>query len=245
MRSLVISLLLLPIVAIAYPREVEFGWSQSECRPGDVIELRASGVFDELTSYELRLPQHKNLHLVAHQRHPVHYEDGVYSQRDVWLLQPKAAGTIQLETVRVILRTGGAVTEEERAVPALLVEAYSDPADSNAPQLLGDDEATTEETAPIWWVILLLAVAPVVLLFRYLRKQELADAPEQVSVVSLATVRSSLAEGTVPVEQIERLLADGSQQLSASQRVALESAIYGQSADVAALLAQLAKEDAV
>lgn len=243
MRRIVLSLLLFPLWAIGFPEGVEFEWSDLECQPGDVVELRAIGAFNELTSYELRLPQHDALHLVAHQRQPVHYQDGVYTQHDVWVLQPLYAGAIQLDEIRVIVRQGEIVREELRSVPALIVSTYGASADGQEAQVLPEPVASVESGMPVW-SLLLIVVVPVCVCAFMLRKgrgESLIDAPESVS---LETVRSSLAHGNVPAGDIEQLLADTSQSLTDQQRAALERAIYSRSVDAAALHAELDQEAA-
>lgn len=238
-----ISFLCLPFWLIAYPTGVELSWSRTECYPGDTVELRASGAFSELSTYELRLPQHEALHLVAHQRQPVHYEDGVYLQRDVWVLQPLYSGTIELGEILVLVRQGGELSEELRAVPPLTVQSYVDYSDSPEPQPLPEDRIAGAQEFGAWLVGLfgLLAVGLFfVLRFRKAGRELVAESQE----ASLADVRAALVGGMVPVELIEQLLADQSVSLSTNVRAAFEGAVYGKLNDTETLVEVLDREEA-
>lgn len=240
MRALVISLFLLPSLLMAVPLGIELSWSQAECRPGDVVELLASRIFDELTTYELRLPQHEALHLVAHQRQPVHYKGGVYRQNAVWILQPLNAGLIELENIRVILKQGDFETERFRGVPPLRVNAYSLSEDTDAPEPLPEPEVSQVAGRSAWfWLV--LAIPPVIwLLVRYRKR----PAPESKCVrsISLEGICSVLVEGGLPIHDIEHVLTNERQSLTPEQRTALERAIYSPSTDPAALYAELVEE---
>lgn len=239
MRYLWIILSCVPLWLFAYPQGVEFGWSHSECSPGDVIELRASGAFNELSSYELRLPQHDALHLVAHQRHPVLYQDGVYTQRDVWVLQPLYSGTIELQAINVRIHQGGEASEELRSVSALTVLPYAEQTDSNEAQTL-PAAIVAQEAASLWWW-LLLALLPLALFFMR-RGRAVADGRLEEQQVTLATVLAELERGSLPLERIEQLLSAKGHTLAPEIRVALERAVYRQGVDTAELTTLLRQE---
>ncbi len=240
MRTLWMILSCLPLWLLAYPQGVEFGWSRSECSPGDVIELRASGAFSELSSYELRLPQHEALHLVAHQRQPVLYKNGVYTQEDVWVLQPLYSGTIELKEIQVRIHQAGEVSEELRAVPPLTVLPYSEQTDGNDAERLPDVVLEQGAASP-WWLLLLLALLPLAL-FCIRRSRAVKDDLTEEAPVTLATVLAELEQGSIPHERIEYLLAAEGDRLASETRVALERVTYGQQSD-AAELAKLLREE--
>lgn len=232
---------LLPLVA-AYPQEVKLSWSQPQCQPGDAIELRAEGLFNKLASYELHLPRTEALHLVAHQRQPVHYADGVYTQRDVWVLQPLRAGTIKLDDIKMTVRQGEEVRQETRAVPALEVLPYGASLDEAAPEPLPEPKMMPKERS--WaWLWLAGAGALVLLVLAFRPKTKMAE-PSQSTRPGLADLQLALERGPLPAGLIEQLLADESLTLSRDLRGAMERAAYGHREADEKLLRSLLQEEA-
>lgn len=231
------SLCLLPIAAFA---NIELSLSETQCQPGDVIELHAESSFDELVTYEIKLPQHEALHLVAHQRQPVDYADGNYRKKDVWVLQPMRSGEIELSEIKAFVQKDGVVSELDLPKQVIDVQAYAAAKDDFTPEALPDVKEV-EQGGARFLVLLFILGGVVVVALVFARKPSIEkSAPE--AAPTLVDMKAALVSGEIPSELIEQLLADESIAVSEELRTAMERAVYGQ--DVSALKSLLEREAA-
>lgn len=205
---------------------IDVSFSHSTCRPGDVIELRAVSAFDQLTSFELKLPQHAALHLVAHQRQPIMYWQGEYTQEDVWVLQPMHSGVIHLEGLRALVSQGGVLTDQELPDVSLEVLPYEDIGGAQAPVLLSDNSVTHVSGRLSYTWVLLMASGGVIIALLYRFKKKPSPRVQGQESFSLAVLMSELERGSMPLDFIEQLLSDDQVVLSTALRVEMERAVY-------------------
>lgn len=230
---------MLPVPVLA---EIQLSLSQARCLPGDVIELHAESSFAKLATFELKLPQQDALHLVAHQRQPVSYTKGVYSQKDVWVLQPLYAGTVELSGVVALVDQGGELAELELPTQILEVERAADTADNFMPEALPDDVAASG-TGRIVWILLPVVLAVVAFAVAMLRnKREEAKTCAIEERPTLDSLKAAVLAGELPDGWVELILADDTLMLSEDLRTALERAAYGQGTDLVRLQELLGKE---
>lgn len=232
--------LLLPFSVFA---GIDLSLSSKSCLPGDMIELRAESSFDELTHFELSFPSLDSVHVVAHQRQPLRYEQGMYRQQDVWLFQPVAPGEIGFEGLKALLQQG--IEESEwtfEALPVLTVLPYPESNDgAAAEQLPGASVVTVPATNWLIWLLgIVLSVSVIVSVGLLLRKKPVVEAAE--AGVNLKTLLLELEAEAVPLDLCEVLLADESLQMSDRLRLELERLVYAKSSDVEALRALLKEE---
>ena len=229
--------------AICFPlgvfAQVELSLSHSQCYPGDVIQLKAVSSFEEFATFELKLPQHDALHLVANQTQVVGYNDGIYSQEEVWVLQPKHSGMIQLKEVKAILSMAGSSIKLNLPRQEITVLPYAETADRPEPQALPETLPGKVQKSRLLWVLLFSALFLVfVLLFVRARgRKPLEDLPD--GDLTRDDLRAMMARGEVPTRLIERLLTDDSQSIPAETRIAMERAVYRH--DISELKTQLEK----
>lgn len=231
-------LLLLPLFCFA---GIELSLSETQCQPGDVIELYAESSFGELVIYEIKLPQHEALHLVAHQRQPVDYADGDYRKKDVWVLQPMRSGEIELSGIKAFVQKDGVVSELDLPKQVIDVQAYAAAKDDYTPEALPNVGEVELGPSKFPILVLILGVVFVALALVFTRKPSIDKfAPE--AAPTLVDLKATLVSGEFRSELIEQLLADESTALSEELRTAMERAVYGQ--DVSALKSLLEKEAA-
>lgn len=230
-------LLLLPLFCFA---GIELSLSKTQCQPGDVIELHAVSSFDDLVTYEIKLPQHEALHLVAHQRQPVDYADGDYRKKDVWVLQPVRSGEIELSGIKAFVQKGGVVSELDLPKQVIDVQPYAAARDDFTPEALPDVEEV--ELGASRFLILLLILGGVVVVALVFTRKPAIEESDSLVVPTLEDLKAALAAGEVPTELVEQLVEDKSLVVSKELRAAMERAVYGQ--DASALKAILEKEAA-
>ena len=96
--------LLWPLLAMANdPHGIELRLLPGSYYTGDVLEIHAEMRRAEYATFQLHMPNHPQLHFVAHTREPVSYAHGEYRQRTVLLLQPMAAGAFELNAITASL----------------------------------------------------------------------------------------------------------------------------------------------
>lgn len=211
---------LFPLFASA---SIELTLSRVQCQPGDVVELHAESSFDELTIYELKLPQHDALHLVAHQRQPIEYADGVYSQKDVWVLQPVRSGEIELSGIKAFVKKGDVIEELELPNQSIEVLAYVARNDDFTPEPLPGFKI--EGSGSKLWIFFLVVGVFVVGFLLCFRKRPVVELVQDTEP-TLADLNAALSTGEMPIDLIEQLLADESLSVSAKLRSAMERAVY-------------------
>lgn len=228
--------LLFPLLASA---SIELSLSHSQCQPGDVIELQAESSFEELVTYELKFPQHDALHLVAHQRQPVIYADGFYSQKDVWVLQPVNSGSIEINGIKAIVQKGDVVSELDLPKQVIEVLPYAATNEDFSPEPLPIETPSVQKMSKVLILLLVCCALVVVIVLFIIRKPRVAEA-DQDAAPTLDDLKAALASGEAPVELVEQLLNDQSIVISDELRSAMERTVYRQ--DASELKAILEKE---
>lgn len=228
-------------VAIWAAPEINTEWSKADCLPGDVVELRVSVSSDHVTSFDLKLPANDALEWVAHDRGPLLYQAGIYSQKDVVIAQPTRAGTIQLKDLHAIVQDGEIKTDRTLTVQALVVGTYGATEDTYNPEPLpvAKTRGKTSRWAVLWIGLCLLALALLVRVFRKKPQQVVTQTESPPLLVELAGL---LENRDVAVAPIEKLLVERRQEFSGDLRVALERFVYGGSRDLDGLRVLLGKE---
>lgn len=228
--------LLFPLLASA---SIELSLSHSQCQPGDVIELHAESSFEELVTYELKFPQHDALHLVAHQRQPVIYADGVYSQKDVWVLQPVQSGTVEINGIKAIVQKGDVVSKLDLPKQVIEVLPYTVSSEDFTPEPLPAAAASEQKMSKIL-ILLILGSTLIIVVVLFIIRKPRVEVSEQDSAPTLDDLKTALASGEAPVELVEQLLNDDSIVISDELRVAMERTVYRQ--DTSALKVTLEQE---
>jgi len=221
---------------------IQLTLNQSECFPGDVIELHAQMTRSDYAEFELKLPKIEALHFVTQQQSPITYSKGFYWQSGVWVFQPIRAGSIEWQGIRAILKQGANVTEYELPALQLEVLAYPSSVDSLTPEPLPLNLETNEAVqSPVWRYILLAAGGCSILYFA-LRQNSKKTIAGAAPAASLADLQRALQSDALPVTLIEQLLADEKVVRSPALRTALEAALYHPKADRDALRSEIVKE---
>lgn len=222
----VLCLLFVALLPVALFAGIELSLSRSSCQPGDIVELHAVSSFEELTSFELKLPRHEALHLVAHQRQPVNYVDGVYSQKSIWVLQPMRSGQIEFSGIQAIVTREEGSTELELPSQTIEVVGYAGVDASLTAEQLPDGMPRNESTVTVGFLLLFALVVAVVAAWLFKRRSETIDIVAE-EAPALDDLRAALSAGQVPDGLLEALLTDDSLQLSDELRAAMERAAYG------------------
>lgn len=230
----------LTIVAGAAP-EMTLKWSKLNCLPGDVVELRVRVSSNYVTGFDLKLPDNDALEWVEHDRGPLLYQAGIFTQEDVLIGQPTRAGTIQLKDLHAIVRDGETKTDSILTVQPLTVGTYgvAEESFSPAPLPVTTIAGKTSRWTALWIGLSFLVLALLVYVFRK-KPQEAVALPEPPTL--LGEVAELLENEDGVVEPTERLLDQRSQEFSDELREALERFVYGRSGDLDGLRELLGKE---
>ncbi|MGZ0709604.1 hypothetical protein ACWPKO_14845 [Coraliomargarita sp. W4R53] len=213
--------------------------SQTECYPGDVIELHAQMTRADYAEFELKLPKVAALHFVAQQQSPITYSKGFYWQSAVWIFQPVRSGSIEWSGIRAQIQQGEIETEYELSTLKLEVLPYAITVDDATPEALPlDSEFNTTGQHPLW-LYLLIGIG---ILYYALRLQSKSPVSEAAPKASLADLQLALKSDTVPVALIEQMLADPTNTFSPELRMAMEAAVYKPQADPQALRTAIEQE---
>ncbi|MEO0510774.1 MAG: hypothetical protein AAF065_13055 [Verrucomicrobiota bacterium] len=218
---------------------IQLSLSRAQCQPGDVVELYAESAFEELRTFELKLPQHEALHLVAHQRQPVLYADGIYRQKDIWVLQAKKVALIELAGVVAIIQAGETISEVKLPVQRLEVIPYGSIEERFELELLTEEDPAQEEGSAVWWIAL-LAVSGLTIATIYFVSNKPEPIADESAAPTLDDLRAAFASGDLSVDLVEQLLAEESPSISEDLYRAMERFVYG--GDSSALVIQLEEE---
>jgi len=221
---------------------IELTLSQTECSPGDVIELHAEMTRSDYAEFELKLPKNEALHFVTEQRSPINYSKGFYRQSAVWVFQPVRSGTIEWSGIRAVIKQGEKATEYELPPLQLEVRAYPSKEDSLKPERLPIITQRHEQANHYVWLAALLGVLGLGILYYSLRGKSKNNAAAALPAVSLENLLRALQSDTIPSDLIEELLTDEKTVLAPALRTALEAALYNPKANREALRSEIVKE---
>lgn len=209
-----------------------------QVRPGEVFELRVEMERAEYGRFELQVPPHGSLHLVAVEPEPVRLEDGLCRQRERWMLQADRSGEIVVEGMVVLVKTGSG--ESPVALSPLRVEVlpWGSVDESTEPAAFPPRRDAEPVDRPVPW--LLLAAVALVLAgwwWRFFRKT--AGAPGPGDAPCVADALAALEAGHLRSPALERLMAERGGDWPEDLRKVVEQAVYagrGEAAEVALLL---------
>ena len=221
--------------------EMTLGWSAKDCLPGDVMKLQVRITSSDVTGFDLKLPQDEAIEWLSHERGPLRYQSGIYSQEDSVVAQATHPGTLILNGLHALIRDGETTSDRSLSAPPLLVGSFGELADDFKPEPLLTKSAKTE-MKHVWWLWItagFLVVGGAVSIFR--RKS-----PEKMEEIAMSSVSAELAEWVdnteMPVAKIERILAERSGELSVELREVLEAAVYGKMTDLKKICKLLERE---
>ncbi len=221
--------------------KISVEWSVKNCLPGDVVTLKARLTSKNVAGFDLKLPADDAVEWVTHERGPLLYQAGVYTQEDRFVGQPTRPGTISLQGLHALVRDGEKISDEPLSAPSLIVGSFGDVADDFTPEPL-PKVAVTSARKGVWGILIAtttLVLGALTFLLRRKPKQVIAEVESQ-SI--LEEIEEILKEKNPPMIRIERFLAERSAGLSVELRKALEAAVYGKMADVGHLRGLLEKE---
>ncbi|MEM6912219.1 MAG: hypothetical protein AAF555_11655 [Verrucomicrobiota bacterium] len=229
----------LPMLGLA---EVRWTITPQECRPGDVLELRASWVSPDYAELALEMPAQEALYLVARESWPVALEEGLYRQEVRWILQPLQAGPVELAGWQARVTRAGETRSQELPPLRVVVASYGAVAEDDfTPEPFPASSASPEggrATGLFGWLVLGGVLVAGGLWWRKRRRGD--EAVEGVS--PWQALREALERGERPVPLMERLLAEEADELSTEVEQALVGALYGPAGALSPLRAALEKE---
>ena len=245
MRAILIFLYAAVLSSLAYGDEapdVSMHITEGSYRVGDVIELYAEMRRPEFGEFELQLPSHPQLHFLAYTREPLRYVDGVYLQRILILLQALDSGDFELDAFTATIRQGEKVVELQLPQLSFTVESYgAEDVSADLAELSNDSQIIEQSSVFIWIVTILLALCLVLLVRRFLHKQE-PKTEVLAQSEGLDALMAALKAGSPVIGLIEGLLTSESLVLSPDVRELLEEAVYANRLNKTRLLDQLEKE---
>ncbi|MEM7790619.1 MAG: hypothetical protein AAF546_04390 [Verrucomicrobiota bacterium] len=200
----------------------------SECFPGDVIEIHAKMEHGSYAEFELNVPVYPNFHYVASTREPLRYNEGLYTQKSVLLLQPIEPGSFELDGISVTLNEGE--KERELPLPALKVSVLSYAAEDSTNELetFAPAEEVSSPTSGVWLATVFLGIVLLVFLIAvFFRRPKTSVAQgDSEEANSMQELLEGLERGEIPTALIERLLALPEAKISDALRGSMEAMAY-------------------
>jgi len=236
----VLCILVLAGRAAAAP-EITLQWSAKECLPGDVVTLQARMTNGNVGGFDLKLPNDEAIEWVAHERGPLIYQSGVYSQEDTVVAQPTHPGKIILKGLHAVIRDGDKSSDEILSAPSLVVGSFGEVADDFTPEPL-PVQAVKPKTVGAWWLWLGVVIAGLCALLFLRRRKPHEVAVEPGTQPVLEELGEILENEELPEVRMEQFLEQRSAELSVELREALEAAVYGRTMDREALRVVLERE---
>ncbi|MDQ8194740.1 hypothetical protein QEH59_09910 [Coraliomargarita sp. SDUM461004] len=112
---------------------IEMTLSVERCHPGDLIELRTTMIVADYAKFELQIPQHEDLLLVAKERGNVTLTDGQYIQESIWQLQAVRSGKIHIQGIQAHIQRSNGSSVDKLSDLTLEVVPYPQDDESYAP----------------------------------------------------------------------------------------------------------------
>lgn len=205
----------------------------AEARPGDIVELRVEMRRASWGRFHLQMPNHPQLRLLAEEKIPVSYAQGIFRQQQTLLLQPVSSGDIVIAGMTATVSTADGNQTIELPDQTLNVQAFQDVTLSNAPLPMPPDELETQTSALPWWFgLAICAIGAVVVsllsLFGFLRVRKRASQSEQSVQDSLrkSCLVDQLRSGIISKHDMEQLLNDPNISVSPELRSKIQQAVY-------------------
>ena len=215
----------------------------TDAKPGEIVELRVEMIRKTWGKFELQIPSHPKLHLIAVQKVPIEYSGDLYRQRESILFQPISSGVLQLNEMQVALSLPTGVENIDLPPLELTVSPYAEHELSDTPELLPTTLGATSGGSKVAIIVIVLAVSLTLLaigIARRFRNKETQPASEPES--RMTDIRRTIAElqnGRIQRDELEKILLNAGPSMSASLRDSLEQAIYsnhGQAERIADLM---------
>ncbi|MBB3205384.1 hypothetical protein FHS27_001184 [Rhodopirellula rubra] len=203
--------------------------------PGEAVELRVEMNRTRWGQFELHVPSHSELHSIAIERVPVEFSKGQYRQRESLLFQPVASGTTVIEDASVSLTTAEGTQQIELPALQLEVAPFGETDLQNTPEPLPAEQPDAKQSprfaATVAAVLSLLAL---LILGGLLIGKRAPEETVQTDAPRLQTdgIIRDLKSGTIPRDDLERLLHDPQHQLSHETRSTIERTLYAHTAQV-------------
>ncbi len=222
----------------------------AEARPGDIVELRVEMSRTSWGRFHLQLPNHPQLRLLAEEKIPIFYAQGIFRQQQTLLLQPVSSGKIVIAGMTATISTADGNQTIELPDLTLNVQAFQDVTLSNAPLPMPPDELETPTSVLPWCFGLAIGAVVVSLLrlFGFLRVRKRASQPEQSVQDSSRRSRlvDQLRSGIIfSKHDMEQLLNDPNISVSPELRSKIQQAVYSapSAQNMPAGLARLLQEE--
>ena len=244
MYAFIVMYWLFAALSLKADERITLSFDESVCFPGDLVELRAEAIFESYQTFELLFPKNPNFHVVARRQEPTLLHDNSFAQTEVWVLQPKTSGSLELSALRAQIHSGDSSEEIALSPITLQVKEYKnlDTAEFR-PEAFPTPPNEIESFASITSVIVfgIILITALVLIFR--RKAVFqGPSPHKHEEPQMALIKTALSQGSLPISDIEKLLNSPEVPMPSSTRTALEEAIYRPGADASTLLRLLEKK---
>ena len=238
-RPFLIAIILTLCALTLSAQQLELQLSHEKCMPGDTVVLEATLQTPQIHSFQVQLPSHPSLSVHSPSKFPTTIQNGLYTTKATWLIQPIDSGEINWSGIKATITRGENHTEYLAPPLTLTVENYPAPDPSSAPELLSNPAPQTNSHHPILLAAALLAIAAIATLSWKLRNKK-SNTPTSHSTATTPTLSSiidALETGSIPTQQITSYL--DSSPTNAEQNAILQRAIYGKQLPAHTVLEQL------
>ena len=195
-------------------------------KPGDLITLWVEMNREDYAEFDLKIPSHPQLHLVAREKVPIALVNGKYYQGERLMLQPLSSGNITLSEISVELTETTGPRKVSLPKVSLPVEPFELADNVSVPEPL-PQAASDQVMSPSVFIPLLFVVAGALLLIFLIRlKLSISVEPEHCHNLGASDFSSILRASTITHKDLETILNKKGAVISDKLRENLEEKLY-------------------
>ncbi|MEM9280396.1 MAG: hypothetical protein AAGA96_01090 [Verrucomicrobiota bacterium] len=200
-------------------------FSPSVAKPGDLVTLSIEMIRDSFGEFELDIPPHPQLHLIARERVPPTLQESKYLQGERLQLQALSSGTIKLTNISIQLTEIEGTRKIQLPAPVLTVEPFDHTDVSGSPEPLpqpGNEPANGKAVIlSLLFVVLGGVILFLLIVLKFSLQKSAHNTETETDPWSTLLRAASLSD-----ESLERFYHYRKKDLSSSLKEDLEAFLY-------------------
>jgi hypothetical protein len=213
-------------------------------QPGDVCDLIVQMDREAFSQFDLHVPSHPQLHLVAVERTPISFAGGRYRQRHRLRLQPLSSGKVTIDNAEVEFTDSNGT--QKFLLPAAILDVFPfesvDLSDVPQPWPVAGNPTATAPKSIADGLIIICGILLIVVAILWRIRLRTSFAERDLGSDPMCEAIERLESGTVPMQLLEHILDQRSYDLSPDLRHEIEQTVYNNRREPALLLDRLRKE---
>jgi hypothetical protein len=205
---------------------MSLNFTPDTARPGDLITLWVQMNREDYAEFDLEVPSHPQLHLVAREQIPPAHVNGQYYQGERLMLQPLSSGEITLTGVTVQLTEAAGPREVELPEITLTVQAFGSTDEEATPEVLPATAGKRGLSPSIFLPLFGMVVGAFFLILLIRLRMNLPVNPEASEASAARNFDSILRAASISNEDLEAVFNQKGSQLSEDLRSDIETYLY-------------------